>query len=215
MLGAARVRQVRVESGLRAVQLQRPSSCAVSELFRHIVPDCFPSYSPESMSTSRYSTRYTPTYLLRAYEHKTEDQTLGSYLLGNLADYSGDGYYFDIPADKAAARQMLRDLWEWKWVDRSTRVVIIEMVILNINTNVILSTRIAFEFGPTGVVQYRTTMNAFRAMFVTWAVREGDELSVFIFQSLVTLGFALLFAYLVWMMRRVGLTFFRSGWNIL
>merc|ERR550537_115636 len=112
--------------------------CVVSELFRHVIPDCFPAFSVEAKSppNSRYSTRYTPTYLVSAYEQQPEETTLGSPFPGDLADYSGDGYFFDIPADKAAARQMLRDLWEWKWVDRSTRVVIIEMVILNINTNV-------------------------------------------------------------------------------
>jgi hypothetical protein len=206
MLGAVRVRQQRVE---------RQTGCMLSELFRHVIPDCFPAFSAEAQSNRRYSTRYTPTYLNKAFEWQPEERALGSPLTGDLADYSGDGYFFDIPADKAAARQMLRDLWEWKWVDRATRGVIIEMVILNINTNVMLSNRIAFEFGPTGVVQYRTVMNAFRAMFVTWAAGEGEELTVFLFQSLVTVAFLLLFSYLVWMMRRVGLTFFKSGWNIL
>jgi len=98
MLGAVRVRQQRVERG--------EPGCVVSELFRHVIPDCFPAFTPESESESRYSTRYTPTYLVSAYDWSADWRTLGSDFPGNLAHYDGSGYYFDVPADKAAARTM-------------------------------------------------------------------------------------------------------------
>merc|ERR1719265_268677 len=160
MLGAARVRQLRVT---------KQSGCSVTPLFKHVFPDCFPAFSEDVQAVEGYGTRYTPTYLKPSYEWADEGKTLGSPTVGDLADYPGAGYYFDVPADVLAAKTMLYDLWEWNWVDRATRGVIIEMTVLNTNTNVIMSTRIIFEFGPTGVVQTRTRMNAFRLMFVTWA----------------------------------------------
>jgi hypothetical protein len=103
---------------------------------------------------------------------------------------------------------MLQDLWDWEWIDRSTRSVVIEMTVLNTNTNVILNTRIIFELGATGAVRPGIRMSAFRVMFTTWAFNEGAEMSVFITQLIVFFMFVAQMVYQGWLIKRVGMKFF-------
>jgi hypothetical protein len=206
LLGAVRFRQQRV---------RRQEGCAVSPLFRHVFPDCFPAFSATAKSMESFGTRYTPTYLLPAYEFKSEELTLAAPLLADLAEYPSDGFMFDLPADRKEARVMLQDLWDWEWIDRSTRSVVIEMTVLNTNTNVILNTRIIFELGATGAVRPGIRMSAFRVMFTTWAFNEGAEMSVFITQLIVFFMFVAQMVYQGWLIKRVGMKFFQYGWNIL
>jgi hypothetical protein len=213
LLGAIRVRQLRVK---------KQQGCKVSALFQHVFPDCYPAFSPEVKSSESFGTRYTPTYLLPAYdwlpaEETTghADYTLGSPLAGALARYPGDGFMFDVPADRAEAKVLLKDLWDWNWVDRSTRSVIVEMNVLNTNTNVMLNTRVVFEFGPTGTVRPSLKMNAFRVMFTTWALNEGEELAVFLCQTIVLVLFACQLVYHSWLIWRVGVKYFQFAWNLL
>lgn len=215
LLGAIRVRQLRVK---------KQQGCKVSALFQHVFPDCYPAFSPDVKSKESFGTRYTPTYLLPAYDWLPAkdtagftDYTLGSPLAGALARYPGDGFKFDVPADRAEAKVLLKDLWDWNWVDRSTRAVIVEMNVLNTNTNVMLNTRLVFEFGPTGTVRPSVKMNAFRVMFTTWALNDGEELAVFLCQAIVLVLFFAQLLYHLWLMifRVDTWAYLAYGWNLL
>jgi hypothetical protein len=206
LLGAVRFRQQRV---------RRQEGCMVSPLFRHVFPDCFPDFKPAAKSMESFGTRYTPTYLLEAYEFANEEKTRAAPLLADMAEYPADGFMFDLPADRKEARVMLQDLWDWEWIDQSTRAVVIEMTVLNTNTNVIQNTRIFFELGATGAVRPGIRMNAFRVMFTTWAFNEGAEMSVFITQMIVFFMFVAMITYQAWLIKRTGVKFFQYGWNLL
>jgi hypothetical protein len=208
LLGAIRARQLRVTKGV---------GCEVSSLFAHVFPHCYAEFSTDVQSRESYSTRYTPTYLLPSFEFRDADQTLGAPMRGQLSgNYPADGYYFDVPADRTEAEIIFEDLHKWKWVDQATRAVIIEINVMNVNTNVLVNTRMLFEFGPTGTVRPSANMNAFRALFVTLAMGEGDELAIFLFQIFIFAQFVAMLGYLIWCGSRVGLVKFCSfKWNLL
>jgi len=218
LLGSMRIRQLRVQKGL---------GCIVAKQFRHVFPACYAAFGPSVQSKETFSTRYTPTYLGSFFEWNAaglDDETptglektpsYGAPLDGDLATYPGDGYFLDLPADKEESRILLQDLHEWNWVDQATRAVVIEMTVLNSNTNVILNNRLLFEFGATGTVQPSEVINAFRVFFVTLATNAGAELTVFLFQVIIFFFFFALTCYLVWQIYRVGGKFFQYGWNLL
>jgi hypothetical protein len=208
LLGAIRVRQLRVTKDV---------GCEVSALFAHVFPHCYAEFSDTVQSFERFSTRYTPTYLLPSFEWRQAEDTLGAPMRGQLtASYPADGYYFDVPADRVEAEIIFEDLYKWKWVDQATRAVIIELNVMSTNTNVLVNTKMLFEFGPTGTVRPSTNMNAFRALFVTLAMGEGEELAIFLFQIFIFAQFMVMLGYLLWCGSRVGLVKFLSfKWNIL
>jgi len=206
LLGALRFRQVRVGED---------TGCEVDPLFRHVFPHCYPAFLPVTQSFEDFGTRYTPKYTMPAFEWRNERESLGTWLSGTLAWYPGDGFFIDLPTDRASASSMLEDLHEWAWVDRLTRAVIVEFTVLNTNTNVLINSRLLFEFSPSGTVTSLAKVNAFRVLFVTLAVDDNAELFVFLFMVIVILFFAVFIIYLLWQIKRVGVKFFTYSWNLL
>jgi hypothetical protein len=208
LLGSVRIRQLRI--------MKNAAGCDVSPLFKHVYSDCYGPYGPTQAATGEeafYGTRYTPTYILPCFSHSTAEQTQADTLSGEMSEYGPDGFFFDLPSNRPTATVMMHDLQEWNWVDRSTRAVVIEMTVLNTNTNVVVNMRLLFEFGPTGTVRPSVHQYSYRAMFLTFATGEGQELAVFIVQILVFLGFLGLIGYIGWQLSRVGVKFFTYGWN--
>ena len=58
---------------------------------------------------------------------------------GHYGNYPGHGFYFDLPLNKSEAMILLRDLREWEWLNVGTRAVILEVPVVNPNTNIIVS----------------------------------------------------------------------------
>lgn len=206
LLGAIRVRQLRVQNN---------RGCRVSSLFRHIFPDCYGAFFDKVQSTTFYAQRYTPTYTHDAYKWKSKEETLGVPIEGVRGElYPGDGFVFDLPLNRTETYMMIKDLYEWDWVDRATRAVVVELSVLNTNVNVIVNNRILFEFGPTGSVRAKHLAYSFRVLLLSPAVEEGQELSVFLYELMVIGLFIIYTVFIVWLAYKTGLKFPFYGWNI-
>ena len=51
----------------------------------------------------------------------------------------------------------LQELREYLWIDRSTRVVMLDFTVYNANVNLFCVVKLTFEFPPTGGLQLYST----------------------------------------------------------
>lgn len=191
VLGTVRLRQLRVEKGL---------GCEVSKLVGHVYPDCYGPYSTSYRSTRDYFPRFAPTYLRDAFTWKDSESTRQVSELGTMSGYGGDGFMVDLPFDRGDAATMINDLWNWNWVDRATRAVLIETTILNTNVNVIVNSRMVFEFSSTGSVVNSVKVTAARVFFFTPSLKSGAAINMFFLQLFLLLTFLAYTFYLFWLM---------------
>jgi hypothetical protein len=191
ILGAVRVRQLRVKKN---------EGCTVSKLASHVFPDCHAAYSSDIRSTVDFAPRFGPTYLKSAFKWSGENVTRQIPISGTLGVYGGDGFVADLPFNRSDSAVMIRDLWNSKWVDSGTRAVVIELSVLNTNVNVIVNSRILFEFGPAGSVIGKVDSNAARVLFFTPATKAGPALNVFLLQIVLLILFTVFTMYVFWLM---------------
>eukprot|EP00439_Symbiodinium_sp_Y106_P085092 s420_g27.t1 len=135
LLGSLRMRQLRVQPNV---------GCSVTALVQHVYPDCYSTYDVSRQSQEPYDPRFAPTYLTKAYRWQPVEETQQVALTGSAGSYSGSGYFIDLPANKSHASGMLRDLHVWRWVDKLTRAVTIELTTMSTNVNVIVNTVLFF-----------------------------------------------------------------------
>lgn len=205
LLGTIRIRQLRVHNN---------QGCEVSSLFRHIFPDCFGAFDKRWQSTRFYAKRYTPTYTMPCYRFRSSAETKQVEIEGHMSNYPGDGFMFDLPLNITESQIMLTDLQNWHWLDRATRMIVVEISVLNTNVNVIVNNQIIFEFGPTGAVRSKHDAFAGRVLLFTIATNEGGELSVMIYQIVVCMLFIGWTVFCFWLMKKTGFKYLAYGWNL-
>ena len=85
-----------------------------------------------------FGVRFTPAYLEHCYVWRPANETNQIPMEGHYSTYPGHGFYFDLPLNKTDALILLRDLREWQWMTPETRAIIIEVPVVNPNTNIIV-----------------------------------------------------------------------------
>lgn len=212
LLGSLRMRQLRVQPN---------AGCIVTALVRHVYPDCYSTYDASRESQDPYDPRFAPTYLTKAYQWRPVEETQQVSLTGSAASYSGSGYFIDLPANKSHASSMLSDLHVWRWVDKLTRAVTIELTTMSTNVNVIVNTVILFEFTPNGAVTGTVSSTAMRTFFFTPSL-QGSNLFAFILLIWLSLMFFIFTLYSLWLMYETCFNYLgqnpigylkRSGWT--
>ncbi|CAE7228866.1 Pkd2l1, partial [Symbiodinium necroappetens] len=211
LLGALRMRQLRVQPN---------TGCSVTALVKHVYADCYSTYDETRESQAAYDPRFAPTYLIKAYQWRPVEETQQIAIRGAAATYSGSGFFIDLPANKSHALSMLHDLQTWRWCDRMTRAVSIELTTMSTNVNVIVNTVILFEFTPNGAVTGTVTSTAMRTFFFTPSV-QGSNLVAFLLMIWLGLVFLIFTIYSFWLMYKTCFNFLgqnplgylqRSGW---
>jgi polycystin 1L2 len=205
LLGNIRVRTQRVvpERG-----------CTTPDKLKSIHGSCLPAFSPSAQSKMTYAKRWTPPYTEHAYDWHPDNMTLAQPVDGYAAEYSGDGFFFDLPLNRTLAESTFTDLEEWGWLDDQTRSVIIELNTFNPNVNVIVHTRMAFEFSLAGGIMQKHEVYAFRAFQLSLSLMEGDELRIFMFEVISVAMFVMYIAYTCFVLYKSGMSFFWYIWNI-
>jgi len=212
LLGSLRMRQLRVQPN---------AGCIVTALVQHVYPDCYSTYDVSRQSQDPYDPRFAPTYLTKAYQWRPVEETQQVSIIGSAASYSGSGFFIDLPANKSHASSMLRDLHVWRWVDKLTRAVTIELTTMSTNVNVIVNTVILFEFTPNGAVTGTVSTTAMRTFFFTPSL-QGSNLFAFILMIWLSLMFFIFTLYSLWLMYKTCFNYLgqnpigylkRSGWT--
>lgn len=200
MLGNVQIRQQRVEAN---------KGCSPSARFQHAFADCYGAYNSDTQSTSTFSTRATPKYLLNSYEYQTDDQLKAA----SVGGYPGGGFAVELGMDEAMTRTTLSDLHAWSWCDRSTRAVVFDLSVLNPNVNVITNNIILCEFFATGAVGCKQFANSARTLVFVPSISRAEELSVFLYQVALLVIFCVMIGWIGWLISKIKFRFFTYGWN--
>uniref|UniRef100_A0A1I8P7R8 Uncharacterized protein n=1 Tax=Stomoxys calcitrans TaxID=35570 RepID=A0A1I8P7R8_STOCA len=131
LLGPPRLRQIRVKE----------NSCHVNEAFLRYFNSCYREYSYNSEDR-------------RPFFKNTSFYTLSDLkvnpIRGKIRKYYGAGYVRSLTYDRAINEEILQQLKSLKWIDRGTRVVIVEFVLYNANSQMFSNAKILAEMPPVG-----------------------------------------------------------------
>jgi len=199
---------------IRTQRVVPERGCTTPDKLKKIHGSCLPKFSPSAQSKMSYAKRWTPPYTVYAYDWHPDNITLAQPIDGFSSVYSGDGFFFDLPLNRSLAELMFRDLEEWGWIDDQTRSVIIELNTFNPNVNVIVHTRMVFEFSLAGGITQKHEVYAFRAFQLSLSLMEGDELRIFMYQVISCAMFVMYTAYTIFVLYKSGWQFFLYIWNL-
>ncbi|OAF70046.1 Polycystin-2 [Intoshia linei] len=152
LLGLIRMRQLRV----------RNNSCTVSSYFRDSIPFCYDTYSKEVEDKAPFGPANSTAWIY----HEESELTANSFS-GYVNTYGGGGYYQLLPTKKNETLAVLAKLMKNMWIDRGTRLILLEFTAYNANINMFSIVRIGFEFPSTGSII--TTPDIATVKFIRYA----------------------------------------------
>ncbi|KAM7361435.1 polycystic kidney disease 2 [Cochliomyia hominivorax] len=131
LLGPPRLRQIRVKE----------KSCEVHDIFLSYFTKCFAGYN-------KHIENNTGPYMNSKFYTMSELQVFP--IRGEIKKYYGAGYVVDLSYNFEKNKQIFEDLKRNKWINRGTRLVILEFVLFNINTNIFNNVKMLAEVPPVG-----------------------------------------------------------------
>jgi hypothetical protein len=205
LLGTLRLKQLRVKKDV---------GCEVSKLYQHVFPNCYGRFGTANEDQDDYRPRFVPTYLFDAYTYKEKEDTEMITIDGKMGSYPAGGYIQDLPVNMTESLAMLNDLHHWYWVDRATRAIVVELTTLNTNVNVIVSSRLLFEFGATGSVTPVHKCGAAQTFFFA-ATQSGDPgARVFMLQLICIIVFMIQTLWCFYLMFKTCMNFLGGSASI-
>ena len=84
------------------------------------------------------------------WQYVPNEELRSSPSWGYFNFYDGGGYVADLGYNSSTAQAVISDLIEYGWIDRQTRVVLLEFTIYNPNTGYLIISAYHFEILPTG-----------------------------------------------------------------
>ena len=147
---------------------------------------------------------------------------------GTMATFSGGGAIQDLDILRNNTEAIIRVSWgrvdveetesfhhqelrEHLWIDRSTRVVMVDFTTYNANANLFCVVKLAFEFPPTGGLQLSSTFRTVKLL--RYVGRE--DFWVFAFEILFCCFVLYYGVEEVMEIKKAKLDYFQSAWNVM
>jgi hypothetical protein len=207
LLGAVRMRQLRI--------LPNRGCLLPPNLTQFVDNRCYGNFDAEHQSQVYYPKRFTPAYLLPFYMWNPQNRTEMMPVAGRFGTYPGDGFMLEMPLDRAEMLRTVKHLWEWDWIDRQTRAVVVEVNTFNPNLNVISVNTLLFEFSPSGMVEVRHKIFALPTTFLSLVALAEEGPVAFLLQVLLTVFILLFLIYHGFLIAKDPRTYFVYPWNLL
>lgn len=132
-------------------------SCSVPKHFVNSILSCYDFYSEEreekigwDASSNANSSKRRANLCPENWKYRSKEELGDHESLGVHALYGGGGYVANLGYDGKAASWILNDLAENEWIDRQTRVVMVELSTFNVATKLLADTTLYFEMLPSG-----------------------------------------------------------------
>ncbi|KAB0792349.1 hypothetical protein PPYR_14308 [Photinus pyralis] len=185
VLGAVRLRQHRL-----ANPCSIPSSFAKSNL------TCVPTYTHADLDQNDYSRAWGPNKPTASRVNPWRWATEAMHIFGKRSNYASGGYVMDLSEQKGITGEMIESITTYNWIDKQTRLLVIEFLAYNANYNVFHFVKLVIEKTASGYCD--PTMKIFSLRLFT--TNRAAEL---LFYALIVLSvmFALAFIYNV--MKRI------------
>ncbi|KNC20607.1 hypothetical protein FF38_00431 [Lucilia cuprina] len=160
LLGPPRLRQIRV----------REKSCEIHEIFLTYFNSCYAGYSidKEDIQGVYMNLIFFINFSSTFY---TMSELQVNVLYGKIKKYNGAGYLVNLSNNFEENHKILENLKTKQWIDRGTRVMLMEFVLFNINTNIFNNVKIIAEIPPVGGIVPSHQFQALK-MHTLWT--EGD-----------------------------------------
>ncbi|XP_055851359.1 polycystic kidney disease 2-like 1 protein [Episyrphus balteatus] len=130
ILGVPRLRQIRV----------RNETCAIHGAFRNQFKTCYGEFSKINEETNEFLNN----------THTTADYNNNQPVWGKISTYSEAGYIEELSLIREETEATLEQLKSSSWIDRGTRMVLLEFVSYNANVNLLCKIKMMVEFIPSG-----------------------------------------------------------------
>jgi len=201
LLGVPRLRMLRV----------RNDSCEIHEKFHGAIQVCYNHYSQEAEDREPFGQGWRRFTDADAWRYQTAKEIDGSMYWGKVGNYGGGGAVQKLHPKKAQTLAIIKELREGLWIDRATRLIIIDFTLYNANVNMFCIAKIAFEIPPTGGLMVRTD---FRPVKLLRYVNGWDHLVL----GIEIVFFCFIFYYIIEEILEIvhtGWEYFNSVWNIM
>ncbi|XP_017065358.2 uncharacterized protein LOC108104034 [Drosophila eugracilis] len=133
LLGPPRLRQIRV----------RKDSCYVNDAFIRYFNTCYAAYSAGAEERK---------VVHKGSLYRTMNELDSTPIWTVLAFYRTGGYTVNLDYEKDKNLKIIRDLKEVHWLDRGSRLCLVEFNLFNENTDIFQSVKLIAEIPPTGGV---------------------------------------------------------------
>ena len=141
--------------GARLRQVRMPvQECQVPDYVSDLFPNCVAEYNIALEDSESYKEGWRPVGegesgdLGFMYDSFVKTKSSGDSF--SLGFYGGGGYVADLGHDAETAYGFFKKLYRGNWIDRQTRAVFAEILVLNPATEYYTSISIPFEFYPIG-----------------------------------------------------------------
>ncbi|XP_058982757.1 polycystin-2-like protein 1 isoform X3 [Musca domestica] len=157
LLGPPRLRQIRVKE----------NTCHVNEAFVRYFNSCYGEYDRKIEDRS-------PVY--KNTKFYTVSQLNVNPIRGEIKRYYGAGHVQNLSYERMINEEIFETLKSSKWIDRGTRIVVVEFVLFNYNSLMFDNVKILAELPPVGGI---VTSHQFQAVKLHSIWSDADY-SVFI-----------------------------------
>ncbi|XP_022219498.2 uncharacterized protein LOC111072138 isoform X2 [Drosophila obscura] len=131
MLGPPRLRQIRVRRG----------SCHMNKVFVRFFNSCYSEFTNAAEENVE---------LHKGTPYRTMGELYATPIWTLLTVYAAGGYSIDLTYDKDENQKKLNELKEKNWLDRGSRLCLVEFNLHNENMGVFQSVKLIVELPPTG-----------------------------------------------------------------
>ncbi|TGZ63352.1 hypothetical protein CRM22_006965 [Opisthorchis felineus] len=144
LLGVARLRQVRVTS----------TPCNVLGVMNNVEYVCYPPYSAgtEGKKPMQPQGGVVPNHTENAWKYQSAGQLGSAAVAAQYGAYPGSGYVQDLSRNRDTSEEIIRELFEGRWIDEASRVLFLDFTIYNANINMFVIVKLIFELPVTGGV---------------------------------------------------------------
>jgi len=204
LIGTVRLRQLRVVG----------DDCSVLTGFDYSktpggpIPRCYVPFRSSAEDKAAYGEE-------AQFKWFSEEETGGvadSWSGASGTSYPGSGYIVDLPLTQVEAQKTIKALMEEKWIDQQTRIVMVDLNLYNVNTNLVSIVRMGLEFDISGKVI--PTYSIFVRQ--PYPYSNPDSRVIFVFEITVFVFFCFHVLTEFVQLIRGGVEYFHSDfWNVL
>ena len=146
----------------------------------------------------------------KPWRYQTAEELDNDPIKGTYNSYEGGGYAAVMGYDKGTAQDVLNETFGHGWVDRQTRVLILEFAVFNVNTNLLSVATYFYEVLATGAA-FTTIKVETLELYST----ESGALMFYLICQFLFMAMILFYAIrLLTHLYRQRLGFFKSVWNM-
>lgn len=201
LLGQPRIRMLKVTN----------KSCDVVESFSREIKACYANYAKNKEDRAPFPPMGYDEVSAPAFTYSTADELENGDLWGAISTYGGGGFVqYLSETDKADSLTNIKFLKDNRWIDRGTRLVVIDFAVYNGNLNLFCMVKLIFELPATGGVIPKAQFNTLRLIryissWDTWILICEGIFCLFVILFIIEEFFD---------MCKTRLSYFKEFWNI-